>query len=125
MEEEFTLSEHSHVHVYEIIKKHFQKQKQIARKSNVYRMIINRKGFRCCLFLNQQRKQSSIKFITKIPIYSSNKHPVGRCISSILFVNISQISELKKKLFGYEEGPATCMPKRSAGSDAQTEEIER
>ena len=52
-----------------------------------------------------------------------NKHHVNRCISSILYVNISQISELKKKLFGYEEGPA--MPKRSAGSGAQTEEIER
>ncbi|XP_078348756.1 kinesin-like protein KIF18A isoform X2 [Oculina patagonica] len=35
-----------------------------------------------------------------------------------------EISELKKKLFGYESGPAN-MPKKSAGSSAQTEEIQR
>jgi len=34
-----------------------------------------------------------------------------------------EISELKKKLFGYETGPT--MPRKSADSGAQTEEIER
>ena len=52
-------------------------------------------------------------------------HPTNILLVTVhhQFVNISQISELKKKLFGYETGPT--MPRKSADSGAQTEEIER